>query len=365
MKQRWEKLSAWLRDRGIEAAFINSPHNVFYLSRFLCHPHERLLGLFVFPDAEPFLVCPKMEVANARSAGWSYAILGYDDVQNPWEMIGSELKKRSIGANGTIAIEKEQLSFLRAEQLQAAVPNVRFASVDEAMNQLRLIKDADEIKILREAAAMADYAVEAGISALKEGCTEMEVVARIEWEMKKKGIREMSFATMVLFGEKTALPHGHPGLRELKAGDLVLFDLGVVLDGYCSDITRTLAFRTVNEQQRNIYDTVLKAQLKALEACKPGTRIGDVDRTARSIIHEAGYGEFFSHRLGHGLGIDVHEFPSLNETNDSLLQPGMVFTVEPGIYVPEIGGVRIEDDVLVTPEGCETLTRFPKELQVI
>ena len=175
----------------------------------------------------------------------------------------------------------------------------------------------------------------------------------------------MSFSTMVLFGEKSADPHGNPGLRQLKEGDFVLFDLGVVLDGYCSDITRTVAFGDINEQQREIYDTVLKAELAALEQSKPGTRIGDLDMTARDIITKAGYGDYFPHRIGHGLGISVHEFPSMSQNNDGILKEGMVYTIEPGIYVPGVGGVRIEDDVVVTKDGYKTLTNYPKELQII
>jgi Xaa-Pro dipeptidase len=207
--------------------------------------------------------------------------------------------------------------------------------------------------------------VEVGVAALHEGVTEMEVLAKIEYELKKKGISQMSFSTMVLFGEKAGQPHGKPGLRKLQHGDFVLFDLGVVLDGYCSDITRTVAFGDLDEKRREIYDTVLQAQLKALEASKPGTRIGDLDVIARNHITEAGYGDNFPHRIGHGLGIDVHEFPSMSDNNDGVLREGMTYTIEPGIYIDDIGGVRIEDDVYVTADGHETLTKYPKELQII
>jgi Xaa-Pro dipeptidase len=193
----------------------------------------------------------------------------------------------------------------------------------------------------------------------------MEVLAKIEYELKKKGIREMSFSTMVLFGEKSGDPHGNPGERKLKAGDIVLFDLGVVLDGYCSDITRTVAYKSISEKQKDIYNTVLKAELASIEASKPGTRIGDLDKVARDIITDAGYGDYFPHRIGHGIGINVHEFPSMSHLNEGILKEGMVYTIEPGIYLPGIGGVRIEDDILVTADGCETLTEFPKELQIV
>jgi Xaa-Pro dipeptidase len=367
MQVRLEKLSSWLKQESIDAAFLTSTANVFYLSGFLCHPHERLLGLFVFPETEPLLICPQMEVKQAKDAGWSYEILGYNDTQNPWEMIRNALTSRKIEPNGvrTLAVEKDHLSYRRAESLKSILPGARLVSAEDRMHQLRMIKDAKEIGIMREAARLADYGVEVGISALKEGVTETEVVAAIEMALKQKGIQEMAFSTMVLFGEKSGLPHGTPGDRRLREGDLVLFDLGVVLEGYCSDITRTVAYRSAGEQQREIYETVLQAQLNALGACKPGTPIGELDRTARDVIEQAGYGNHFPHRLGHGLGIEVHEYPSLTNTNTQPLQPGMVFTVEPGIYVEGVGGVRIEDDVMITEEGCEILTHFPKEWMIV
>jgi Xaa-Pro dipeptidase len=170
---------------------------------------------------------------------------------------------------------------------------------------------------------------------------------------------------MVLFGENSALPHGVSGTRPLKEGDFVLFDLGVRYSGYCSDITRTMVYRTVSEQQREIYEVVRQAQEAAVLASKPGVRLGDLDKVARQMIQDAGYGDYFTHRLGHGLGMEAHESPSVHGMNEDLLRENMVITIEPGIYLPEIGGVRIEDDVWVTKEGRECLTQFPKELLVI
>ncbi len=187
----------------------------------------------------------------------------------------------------------------------------------------------------------------------------------IEFEMKKKGAEKMAFDTMVLSGPKTASPHGTPGERKIQKGDFILFDLGVVYEGYCSDITRTVAFGEPSEKQREIYETVKKAEQTAIDMIRPGVKARDLDKAARDVITEAGYGEYFTHRLGHGLGISVHEFPSVTGTNEMELEEGMVFTVEPGIYHPEITGVRIEDDVVVTSDGVEVLTKFPKELQII
>ncbi|MGA8944277.1 MAG: Xaa-Pro peptidase family protein [Thermoactinomyces sp.] len=365
MNQRLDKVTSWLKNEGIDAAFVHSSDNVFYLSNFMCRPHERLLGLFVFADSDPFLVCPKMEEQAAKDAGWSHKIIGYDDVENPWEMIKAEWKRRSLQEQSGIAIEKDVVSYARAEKLQTLSNKVQFSALDDTLNQLRLVKDRNELEILREAARLADEAIQVGIDSLREDVTEMDVLAAIELAMKKKGIAEMSFPTMVLFGEKSAMPHGHPGLRRLKKGDLVLFDLGVVWKGYCSDITRTVAFGEIGEQQREIYEVVKQAQQEAVDALKPGVRIGDLDRIARDRISGAGYGSCFTHRLGHGLGISVHEFPSVNETNDHLLKEGMVFTIEPGIYVPGVGGVRIEDDVAVTQDGAEILTSFTKDLVIV
>ena len=216
-----------------------------------------------------------------------------------------------------------------------------------------------------QACSLADYAVEVGCSEIQEGKTELDILAAIEYELKKKGVSRMSFATMVLTGANGASPHGTPGLTKIQKGDFVLFDLGVVVEGYCSDITRTVAYGDINDKQNEIYETVLKAQLAAIEASKPGVSCKDIDLTARSIIGDAGYGDYFPHRLGHGLGISVHEYPSVTETNSLLLERGMVYTIEPGIYVPNVAGVRIEDDVFVTETGVEVLTKFPKELQQI
>ncbi|MFX3623923.1 MAG: M24 family metallopeptidase [Ectobacillus sp.] len=364
MKQRLQNLMQWLQTHDMEAAFLTSTPNVFYMSGFHCEPHERLLGLFVFQEKEPILICPKMEESQARAAGWEYEIIGYNDTDNPWIMISDAIIARRIDMR-TLAVEKEHLNVERYENLIALFPQASFAAAEAKLHELRLIKDEKELGILRQAAEVADWAVELGVSQIAEGKTEMEILGAIEYELKKKGISQMSFATMVLAGANSALPHGEPSSNPIRRGDFVLFDLGVVIDGYCSDITRTVAFGHVSDEQKRIYDTVLAAQLKAIDACKPGISIDAVDRAARSYIEKAGYGDCFPHRLGHGLGISVHEYPSLTDANTTPLRTGMVFTIEPGIYVPNVGGVRIEDDVYITESGVEILTKYPKELQII
>ncbi|MCM3568296.1 Xaa-Pro peptidase family protein [Neobacillus mesonae] len=364
MNQRLEKLQAWMKENEIEISFLTSSENVFYLTGYFTDPHERLLALAVFQEAEPFLVCPAMEVHDAKQAGWSQEIIGFSDIENPWELIQKSINKR-INHISKASIEKEHMNVDRYEQLQHLFPNAVFVSAEEKIRMLRMIKDAKELKKIEEACALADYAVEFGASEIKEGKTELDVLNALEYALKKKGVTEMSFSTMVLTGANAASPHGNPGETKIQKGDLVLFDLGVVVDRYCSDITRTVAYGDINDKQKEIYDTVLRAQLAAIDASRPGVTAAEVDLTARKVIADACYGEYFPHRLGHGLGIGVHEYPSMTETNQLVLEEGMVYTIEPGIYVPNVAGVRIEDDVYITANGVKVLTKFPKELQII
>ncbi|WAA10156.1 M24 family metallopeptidase [Fervidibacillus albus] len=364
MFKRMETFQQWLNQENIDAAIITSKENVFYFSGFYSDPHERLLAIAMFEGGEPFLICPQMETNAAKDTGWTYPIIGYKDTDDSLQILTDEIKKR-IGNGKTIAVEKNHLNAFRYESLQRLFPNTQFKNAERQLNEQRLIKDEREIQKLEKAAELADYAIQVGINEVREGATELQIVAAIEYELKKKGVQQMSFSTIVLTGEKAASPHGTPGLTKVKKGDFVLFDLGVVYEGYCSDITRTVHYGGPSEKQAKVYETVLRAQQTALSIGRPGIPSKELDLAARTIIAEAGYGDYFTHRLGHGLGISVHEFPSITETNPLPLEKGMVFTIEPGIYIPNEIGVRIEDDVIITDKGAVSLTRFPKQLQVI
>ena len=362
--ERISKLQQKLKETNASWAFITSTANVFYFSNFYSNPHERLLAIVIFPNDEPFLICPEMDANQAKQAGWPYAIVSYDDVHNPWHMLSNELSKRNV-QNERIGIEKNHLTVNRLERLQTCFLHASFVDLTDTLHELRMIKDEKELQTLRQAAELADFAVDIGVHSIKEGRTELEIIATIEYELKKKGVRTMAFDTMVIVGTNSAHPHGVPGMNRIQLGDFVLFDLGIVLDGYCSDITRTVVFGQPTEEQKRIYSTVLQAQQAAIHACQIGASIGSIDKAARSRIEQEGYGAYFPHRIGHGLGIDVHEYPSMNATNTMPLQAGMVFTIEPGIYVPSVGGVRIEDDIYMTEKGPLILTTYPKELQII
>lgn len=232
--------------------------------------------------------------------------------------------------------------------------------IDQVLKDFRNVKTNDEIELLQKAAKYADLAIQAGVDKLEVGVSEIEVLNHIETTMKQHGISKMSFDTMVLFSNNAAAPHGTPGERTLKENEYVLFDLGVIYKGYCSDITRTVPFGTPSDKAQEIYNVVLDANKQAIEMIKPGAKIADCDKVARDIISNAGYGEYFPHRLGHGLGLSVHEFPDISSANTDEFKPGMVLTVEPGIYVPGVAGVRIEDDIVVTEDGHRILTGYQK-----
>lgn len=351
-----------LKQHQIDMVLITNPDNIFYLSHFQSNPHERLLGVMIFQEAEPLIICPQMEILDAAT-NWTYEIVGYLDTENAWAVLTEAVKSRGITPN-VIAIEKSHMTVERLETLEQFFPQAHFTKLDDTMNAMRVIKDPEELANLRQAAKLADYAIEIACREITEGKTELEILMNIEKAIQEKGYT-MSFDTMVLSGAKTASPHGTPGNRKIQKGDMILLDLGVIYNGYCSDITRTVAFGCPSEEQITIYNTVRTANEQAIATVKPGIRAMDLDKIARNIITAAGYGEYFTHRLGHGLGISVHEFPSITSTNDMLLEKNMVFTIEPGIYKTGIAGVRIEDDVVVTSEGVEVLTKFPKELIII
>jgi len=364
MSTRIEALLEELSTKQLESILVTSPANVYYLSNYYTDPHERVVAVYVSTHHEPVLILPAMESEDAKAAGWNYSMIDYHDHEDPWELFLAFLNN-SGKIPETLGVEEDNLTLSRYNNIKEILPDTDVKQARELLASLRVIKNQQEYELLKKAAELADFGVQTGVNALREGITELEVIAEIEYELKKQGVQSMSFSTMVLFGQKAASPHGTPGAAKLQPGDMVLFDLGVIYEGYCSDITRTVAFKSVNDEQEKIYQTVLEGQLKAIEASKIGTAVGNIDLAARDHIEANGYGKYFNHRIGHGLGIETHEYPSLHGKNTLPLEKGMCFTIEPGIYVPKTAGVRIEDMIFVTENGAEILTKFPKELQII
>ncbi len=218
---------------------------------------------------------------------------------------------------------------------------------------------------MRKAIALSETALEAAAAKVSPGMTEQQALRVLTNALADAGGTEHAFDLIVLSGPNCALPHGYSSERVIQQGDFVLFDYGLKVDGYASDITRVFAAGAVSDELKRIYETVLAANQAAIAVVRPGIPAADVDRAARKVIEAAGYGQYFIHRTGHGLGLDIHEAPYMREGNPMLLEPGMTFTIEPGIYIPGGAGVRIEDDILVTATGGEVLTHFPKALQTL
>ncbi len=364
MAERIQALLKSMKKQNIDSMFITSKANVYYITNYYTEPHERLVAVYISNHFDPLLIIPAMEEEDAKAAGWRYQIITYHDHENPWEMFYQKLKTNEHIPN-TISVEHTNLTLDRYQLMQQLFSNTRIVNGEELLANLRVIKSEKEYNLLKHAAELADFGIKTGIAAIQEGVGELEVIAKIEYELKKQGIQEMSFSTMTLSGTKTASPHGTPSMKKIKSGDIVLFDLGVVYEGYCSDISRTVAFKSITEQQKKIYNTVLEAEQKAIAASKIGVATGKLDQIARNHIADAGFGEYFTHRIGHGLGIETHEYPSMHSNNDLPLQAGMCYTIEPGIYVPGVAGVRIEDMIYMTEQGPEVLTTSPKELMIL
>lgn len=335
-----------------DAAWITTPLNIFYFTGYLSEPHERLLALLVTAQGEQVLFCPQLEVDEVKASPFEGTVVGYLDTESPFSKYSFSAQK--------LLVEAEHLTLKRQRELIEAFGVKTFGDIDLTIKALRNVKTEDEIANIQEACKLADKCIEIGVDFLSVGVTERQVVNHIENEIKKFGVNEMSFDTMVLFGDHAASPHGTPGDRQLQNDEFVLFDLGVIYENYCSDMTRTVKFGTPSEDAHKIYKVVLKAEKEAIAAIKPGVKIKEIDNIARGIIEDAGYGEYFPHRLGHGLGLEEHEYQDVSSTNENVFEAGMVVTVEPGIYVPDVAGVRIEDDILVTDEGTTILTGYEK-----
>ncbi|KOR82366.1 M24 family metallopeptidase [Paenibacillus solani] len=361
MNERLLSLLQSMKAQGWDHVLITDPKHVYYLTGFASDPHERFLGLLLSTANDPVLIVPALDREAAEAASTVKHIVAHQDTDNPYLLLQQQIQ----GTAGTLAVEKDQLSVTRYEQLQQHVKSEQVEDVGDVLRGLRIRKSAEEVSIIKHAVRLVEDVLTQGLAQVKIGVSEIELVAELEYLMKKLGADAPSFATMVLSGPNTALPHGVPGTRRIEAGDLLMFDLGVYAGGYASDITRTFAVGELKSEAVSIYETVLAANLAGIQAVKPGVTYGSIDRAARKVIDDAGYGAAFVHRLGHGLGMDVHEYPSVHGLNEEILQPGAVFTIEPGIYLPGVGGVRIEDDVLVTDHGVEVLTSFPKELTTI
>lgn len=357
-------LQKTLNEKNIDITLITAPANIFYYTGFNSDPHERFMGLVLDNrNQELTLFVPALDEEIAANESFVKNIVPISDEEDPFAKLKNEL-----GTNiQRIALEMKEISMFRHNQLQLAFPEASYDDIQPAINKQRLKKSRDEIAYLQEAVDIIEKVLTEGIKKVKIGMTEAELAAELEFLMKKFGAVGPSFSTIVLAGEKAALPHGTPGDRAFQKGDFILIDFGVITkEGYCSDTTRTFVVGEASDKQKEIYNIVLESNQAGINAVKAGEALKNFDIAARKVIDENGYGDYFNNRVGHGLGIEVHEEPSIHENNDQIAENGLFFTIEPGIYIPNYGGVRIEDEVYINEDGeVEVLTSFPRELQII
>ncbi|MBE1442419.1 M24 family metallopeptidase [Paenibacillus sp. OAS669] len=361
MNDRIKKLYSLLEDEALDVLFITLPKLVYYFTGFYSDPHERFMALICAKGEEPMLMVPVLDYEKAVRSTSLTRIVSHQDTDNPYEVL-----KRHLG-NGIsrMGIQAEHMNVKRYLALKEATGAAEIVQLDDRIADFRVIKSEQEIASIRRAIQCIEEAVRDTVQLVKPGVTEVELVAELEYRMKRLGAEGPSFDTMVLTGEKTGLPHGVPGTDAVREGEFLLIDAGVFVEGYASDLTRTFAVGEVSPRHKEIYETVLQANRSMIEAVRPGVPFGSLDHAARSVIESKGYGEYFITRAGHGFGLEIHEYPSIHGGNTDLVRQGMVFTAEPGIYMSGLGGVRIEDNVYVTQAGAEVLTTYPKELTVI
>lgn len=345
-----------MKEGGIDQLIVSSPSSIYYLTGKCIEAGERMCTVFIGAHGEKKLVINKLFPINEDIG---FDVIVFNDGEDPVEKLSKFIDKDLV-----LGVDKNwQASFLiRLMEIKAGllIKNGSFV-IDEC----RIVKAIDEIKLMEEATRVNDSAMEAIIKNIKGGVTEIQLAKRLGEIYSEHGTEEFSFEPLIAFGKNGAEPHHSTDGTILKNGDSIILDIGGKTNGYCSDMTRTVFYGEASEEQKKVYNLVLQANLKGIAAVKPGVKFSDIDKAARAVIEEAGYGEYFTHRTGHNIGIDVHEPTDVSSVNDSKVEEGMIFSIEPGIYLSNKFGVRIEDLVLVTKNGCKVLNSYDKNLKII
>lgn len=363
---RMNRIAGQVAASGLAAAALIPSPNFIWATGLKKHLNERPTVLIIRADGTAAMIAAAFEMASVREAFPDIETFPYRDNPALWNEAFAEAGKR-LGLTGkTIGVEPLHFRFLESSFLSKNIPDVRLVGAVDLFSTLRIRKTAEELDKIRRAARIAEAALEDTLPLIRPGIREIEISEALIGNMIRRGSEiELPFAPIIGSGPNSADPHAAVSEREVQSGEFLLIDWGARYGGYCSDLTRTFAVGEVSTEMARVYETVLAANRAAADSARPGVRAGDVDGAARDTIRDAGYGEYFTHRLGHGLGMECHEYPYMFAENNAALEPGMVFTDEPGIYLPGKFGVRIEDDLVVTETGCEALTRFPRELRVL
>ncbi len=354
-QSRIERTVKEMHAAGLRQLIVSSPTSVFYYTGQWVHPGERMLALVIRDSGETLLCANRL---FALSHVYSGSLTEYDDTDDCVRVLADSL------SDGVLGIDKTWPSQFTL-RLQEARPEIRMRVGSACVDAVRVIKDEDELRAMRQSSLLNDEAIRAVIGGLRPGMTEKEASAMYLAESEKRGSSRPAFEPLVCFGAGCAEPHHMSGDTKARSGDTVIIDVGLTWQDYCSDMTRTVCLGKATDELRRVYDLVKAANKAGREAVRPGVRVCDVDRAARRVIEDGGYGQYFIHRLGHGIGLECHEFPDVSSSCEQIERPGMVHSVEPGIYLPGKFGVRIEDLVAVTEDGCEVLNHADRELAQI
>ncbi len=353
--KRLEVLRRKLKEKGLDAALITKRENYLYMSGF-----TGTSACLVITDSKAFLITDFRYTEQATAQAPLYEVVRYKDSLT--ETINSVLEGKGVNVLG---FEDTYLTYDKYVQYKSGLNVKEFMPLGKTLESMRMVKDAEETENIEKAVKIADEAFRHILNFIKPGVKEIELAAELEYFMKKKGVTGPSFETIIASGYRSSMPHGTASEKKIELGDPITFDFGAIYNNYCSDMTRTVFVGQPDETMKNIYNIVLKAQQRACEGAVAGLTGKEIDKIARDIISEAGYGENFGHGLGHGVGLEIHEDPRLSVSGEVTMEDGMVVTVEPGIYLPGVGGVRIEDVVVINKDKPRILTESPKELIVL
>ena len=359
-RRRQQKLQQHLAAGKLDALLISHLPNIHYLCGF-----TGSAGLLLVEEAgSVFFTDVRYDTqAHEQVKGAKVVVPRKSLLAGFGEWFGKR-RKRARGL--AIGIEAEHFTVAEKKRLSQALPSgIRLKDAPSFVERARLVKDADELNRIRAAVALGAKLFDRALEVLRAGVKETEVAGEMEFAARRGGADEMSFPTIIASGVRSALPHGRASDRLIAAGGFVVCDFGVILEGYCSDQTRTVWVGSVPDEARRAYEAVKESQQAAIEAVRPGVAVDAVDSAARKVLRKAGLGRYFTHSTGHGVGLEIHEAPRVAQGQKEILQPGMVITIEPGVYFPGKWGIRIEDMVAVTDGGCEVLTPTSKEFLAV
>lgn len=355
MENRLKSLRTELKERELDAILVTNPTNRRYLTGFTGSAGSVL----VTADAA-MLITDFRYIEQATVQAPLYRIVKHLGLSH--EKIAELLIENNIKS---LAFEEEDVTYKKYSGFVEAFTKCKLVATNSIVENLRIVKDENEVAIIKRAIEIAEQAFTRLLPEIKPGISEKQLAINLENYMRELGADGASFTIIIASGERSSLPHGTASDKLLASGELVTFDFGAIYQGYISDITRTVAVGEIAAKQKEIYNIVLEAQLNALANIKPGMTGREADSFTRDVIEQYGYGEYYGHGTGHGIGMDVHEAPTISQRGETVLKPGMIITVEPGIYLPGVAGVRIEDDVLITKDGVSVLTQLSKDLLIL